>query len=122
MNKPAPELESAVPSADADAPANTRKRAEAVQRLQFGLTGLAAMVLLVALANIIQDRARIAQQLSVPEAAPTTEPQAEAVQRDPLADAGIVPDLPAEPTPSPTQQPAIMPEQRGPADNGADSR
>lgn len=74
-------------------------RAEAVQRLQVGLTGLAAMVLLVGLANIIQDRARVSDEGAVPEAAPTTEPDAAAPQRDPLADAGVVPDLPADTAP-----------------------
>lgn len=60
------------------------------------------MVLLVGLANIIQDRARIAEEMSVPEAAPTTEPVAQSTQSDPLADAGLVPDIPTEPTASPT--------------------
>lgn len=79
-----------------------RARAETVQRLQIGLSGLAAMVLLVGLANIIQDRARIAEEMSVPQAAPTTEPTMQAAQRDPLADAGLVPDLPVEPSASPS--------------------
>lgn len=74
-------------------------RAEAVQRLQVGLSGLAAMVLLVGLANIIQDRARVTEEMAVPDAAPTTEPTAQAQQRDPLADAGVVPDLPIETAP-----------------------
>lgn len=86
-------------------------RAQAMHRLQVGLSGLAAMVLLVGLANIIQDRARVADSQSVPEAAPTTEPTAAPSQSDPLADAGVVPDLPVEPTPAPSQAPAIMPEQ-----------
>ena len=86
-------------------------RAQAVQRLQVGLSGLAAMVLLVGLANIIQDRARVTQEQSVPEAAPTTEPSAQPAQTDPLADAGVVPDLPAEPSPTPVQESAIVPEQ-----------
>lgn len=71
-------------------------RAQAIHRLQVGLGGLGAMVLLVGLANIIQDRARLADSLSVPQAAPTTEPTAAAPQTDPLADAGVVPDLPTE--------------------------
>ncbi|WP_394730942.1 hypothetical protein [Altererythrobacter sp. GH1-8] len=80
-------------------------RAEAVQRLQIGLSGIAAMILLVGLANVIQNRARENEQLAVPDAAPTTEPSVTAQQRDPLADAGVVPDLPvdgASPTPQPT--------------------
>ena len=79
-------------------------RAEALQRLQVGLAGIGAMLLLVALANVIQNRARVTDEQAVPEAAPTTEPSAEQTGNDPLADAGIVPDMPAEPTPQPTQQ------------------
>ena len=85
-------------------------RAQAMQRLQVGLSGLGAMILLVGLANIIQDRARVADSLSVPEAAPTTQPSAAPPLSDPLADAGVVPDLPAEPGPANTQEAAIVPE------------
>ena len=86
-------------------------RAEAVQRLQVGLSGIAAMILLVGLANVIQNRARETEQLAVPEAAPTTEPTAAPQQRDPLADAGVVPDLPADDASPVPQATAIVPEQ-----------
>ena len=86
-------------------------RAEAMQRLQIGISGLAAMVLLVGLANIIQDRARQTDAESVPQATPTTEPVQTAPQSDPLADAGVVPDLPTETTTSPALDPALVPEQ-----------
>ncbi len=99
----------AEPRSGGAAPSGTRR--ETVQRLQVGLSGLAAMILLVGLANIIQDRARVTEEMAVPEAAPTVEPVAPPVQRDPLADAGVVPDLPAEPSPSATQPTAILPEQ-----------
>jgi len=66
--------------------------------LQVGLFGFVAMVLLVGLANIIQDRARVTEESSVPDAAPTTAPAEAPPQRDPLADAGVVPDLPVEPS------------------------
>lgn len=89
-------------------------RAQAMQRLQVGLSGLGAMILLVGLANIIQDRARVADSLSVPEAAPTTEPTAAPPLSDPLADAGVVPDLPAEPEPENTQEAAVVPESVAP--------
>lgn len=81
-------------------------RSEAVQRLQVGGAGIGAMLLLVALANVIQNRARVTDEQAVPEAAPTTEPSAAQPVNDPLADAGIVPDLPVEPVPEPTQQAA----------------
>ena len=71
-------------------------RDEAIQRLQVGLFGLFSMVLLVGVANIIYNRAQVTEASAVPEAAPTTEPTEAPPQRDPLADAGVVPDIPAE--------------------------
>ena len=69
---------------------------QSVQRLQVGLFGLAAMVLLVALANIIRNNAAQNEATVVPEAAPTVVAQKKApVVSDPLADAGVVPDTPA---------------------------
>lgn len=70
-------------------PTAREMRAEAVHRLQVGLFGLCAMLLLVGLANIIMDRAR----LSDDERAPISE-QAVAGPKaatDPLADIGVVP-------------------------------
>ena len=86
-------------------------RAEAVQRLQVGLFGIFAMVLLVGLASAIGSQAEQAEQEAVPDAAPTTEPTEAPPQRDPLADAGVVPDIPAEPSPTPTGEAPILPEQ-----------
>ena len=71
-------------------------RAEAIQRLQVGLFGLFSMVLVVGVANIVYNRAQVTEDASVPEAAPTTEPTEAPPQRDPLADAGVVPDIPTE--------------------------
>lgn len=76
-------------------------RAEAVQRLQVGLAGIGAMVLLVGLASAIGGQANRNDQLAVPEAAPTTEPSDAPAQANPLADAGVVPDIQAEPGPTP---------------------
>ena len=84
-------------------------RAQAVHRLQIGVAGVVMMVLLVGLASLVQDKARQVDAASVPEAAATTEPSAAPKQNDPLVEAGVVPDLPAEPTP--TQSPAVVPEQ-----------
>ncbi len=71
-------------------PATAREmRAQAVHRLQIGLFGLAAMLLLVALANIIMDRAKLAEaaealpRIAASEGARKTS--------DPLADIGVVP-------------------------------
>ena len=67
-------------------------RSQSVQRLQIGLFGLAAMVLLIGLANIIIENAERNEARVVPEAAPTVaaEPNV-APARDPLAEAGVVP-------------------------------
>ena len=74
-------------------------RAERIQRLQVGGFGLAAMVLMVALADIVISRARETEAASVPETAPIA--QTTAAPRDPLADAGVVPDLPSDPATQP---------------------
>ncbi len=86
-------------------------RGQSVQRLQIGIGGVVLMVLLVGLASLIQDRTREVDAASVPAAAPTTEPSAAPTQNDPLVEAGVVPDLPDEPLPQPTQSPAVVPEQ-----------
>jgi hypothetical protein len=71
-------------------------RAHAVQRVQIGLIGLAAMVLLVGLASIIISNARQNEAQVVPEAASTVAPQqAASPVSDPLADVGVLPDLPS---------------------------
>lgn len=84
-------------------------KAEANQRLQIGLVGLASMILLIALANVLGTQADRAEEAAVPDAAPTTEPTVAPPQRDPLADAGIVPDIPSEPSPTPTATTAPQP-------------
>lgn len=93
-------------SSPADVSPAGQARAEAVQRLQVGLFGIGAMVLLVGLASIIGSQADLTDDEAVPEAAPTTEPMPEPSQANPLADAGVVPDIAAEPqsdqAPSPT--------------------
>lgn len=64
-------------------------RAQAVHRLQIGLFGLAAMLLLVGLANIIMDRAKLAEDPYAPaEASASVSAKA---ATDPLADIGVVP-------------------------------
>jgi hypothetical protein len=94
--------------ADDLAPAG-EARAEALQRLQVGLFGIGAMVLLVGLASVIGGQAERTEQLAAPEAAPTTEPSAAPAQANPLADAGVVPDIAADPTPAPAPAPVNAP-------------
>lgn len=70
-------------------------RAEAIHRLQVGMFGLGAIVLMVGLANIVMERAKQSDATTVPEAAATVAAKGSAAaNKDPLADAGVVPDLP----------------------------
>lgn len=103
------------PSEPDDTPGVGHVRAEAVQRLQVGLFGIGAMVLLVGLASIIGGQVDRNDQLAVPEAAPTIEPGEPAALPNPLADAGVVPDIAAEPSPSPSPQPLNLPPPGAPA-------
>lgn len=71
------------------------RRNEAMQRLQIGLFGLGAMLLIVALANIIMERAKESEAATVsPEAPMINIPPPATPINDPLVDAGVVPDLP----------------------------
>lgn len=89
-------------------------RSEAMQRVQVGIVGISAMVLLVGLASIIGSQADLVEEAAVPDAAPTTEPSTAPPQRDPLADAGVVP--PTEPEPEPRAEQETDPHLRpGPA-------
>ena len=70
------------------APPSTRElRAHAVHRLQIGLAGLAAMLLLVGLANIIMTRAQLANG----EQAESAVAAKGSTASDPLADIGVAP-------------------------------
>ena len=80
-------------------------RSQALQRLQVGGSLLIGIVLIVGLANVIEERAKQSDQAVVPEAAATVAPApAQPAAKDPLADAGVVPDLPAEPSATPTPE------------------
>lgn len=89
-----------------DMPLSAREvRAQSVQRLQAGLFGLAAIVLVVGLANIINDRARMAEA-GRPVTETVTAQQTEAPQTDPLADIGVVPSSDPAGVAGATQAPA----------------
>lgn len=107
MTEEAPDSTAAVPLGGT--------RAQAMQRLQVGIFGLASVILLIGLANIIMNQAREAEAGVVPEAAPTTAPsESPTPASDPLADAGVAPDIPAEPQqPQPTA--TTFPDATGPA-------
>jgi hypothetical protein len=70
-------------------PGKRELRAQAVHRLQFGLFGLCAMLLLVGLANIIMNRARLADTARPSDSALIA--SAKTKVSDPLADIGVVP-------------------------------
>ena len=84
-------------------------RRQSLQRLQVGLFGLGAVILLVGLANIIistaqQNQAAVVEEL--PPVAPGDVPAPRDAPRDPLADAGVAPDLPVDPAADPAADPA----------------
>ncbi len=88
------------------APPSARElRAQAVQRLQGGLFGLAAVLLVVGLANIINDRARLTEQAGNQ---PSSQPLANASPgtTDPMADIGVVPSSVPSEAPSAGASPA----------------
>lgn len=87
-------------------PSARELRAQSVQRLQVGLLGLAAMLLLVGLANIIMERARQADDASGVKTEEVANTGKTAPKNDPLADIGVVPSAaPSTPAPSPTALP-----------------
>ena len=72
-------------------PTARERRAEAVQRMQVGLFGLAAMLLLVALANIIMERARLADAAAGAASSAHVAGSVSGSNSDPLADIGVIP-------------------------------
>lgn len=98
--------------ADAGAMPLGGTRSEAVQRLQIGISGIVVMIMLVTLADTIRDRAEETDASAVPAASATTEPDATpTAQSDPLAEAGVVPDLPADPADAADTEQPVLPEQ-----------
>ena len=97
-------------------PTVRERRAQAVHRLQFGLFGLAGMLLLVGLANIIMDRALLGDDATAASSAAaasaakvSSEGAAASPANDPLADIGVVPDMPAAQSPAPGTSGAARP-------------
>jgi hypothetical protein len=83
-------------------------RAQAVHRLQVGMFGLAGMLLLVSLANVIMDRAKQVERTTAENPAalaanPSASPSAAS---DPLVDMGVAPELPVGSGNKPARQPA----------------
>jgi len=86
------------PQDEVEAPsaAQKRMRSEAIQRLQVGLAGVAAMLLLVSLASIITKRANESEQAAVPETTASATGDGSTPNKDPLVDAGVVPQIPGD--------------------------
>ena len=100
-------------------PTARERRAQAVYRLQVGLFGLAGMLLLVGLANIIMDRARLsadapAAASAASQTAAQVAPQSAETDpvSDPLADIGVVPDMPSASESAAASQPQGAPQPR----------
>lgn len=114
---PAEEQAAAVASALAHVPPTMREmRAQAVHRLQVGLFGLAGMLLLVSLANVIMDRAKFIDDSAVNIAVPEVESSATSA-KDPLADMGVAPKLPVSANEKPTATISPAPPADAPAVN-----
>ncbi len=73
-------------------PTPREMRAQAVHRLQIGLLGLAAMLLLVGLANIVMNRVRLSDAVSGAAGASGAAAAGQGSgESDPLADIGVAP-------------------------------
>jgi len=69
-------------------------RAQAVHRLQIGLFGLAGMLLIVSLANVIIDRAKQVERTTAGAPAAVSPSASPSTANDPLVDMGVAPELP----------------------------
>lgn len=99
-----PHLVDSIKAAQHYAPPSPRElRAQAVHRLQLGVFGLCAMLLIVGLASIIMDRARLADEADPIREVVAADAPAKKAATDPLADIGLVPA--AEPSPAPLAVP-----------------
>ncbi|WP_298188702.1 hypothetical protein [Novosphingobium sp.] len=80
-------------------------RAQAVHRLQIGLFGLAGMLLIVSLANVIMDRAKQVERTTSGAPAVAASPSASpSTANDPLVDMGVAPELPVADGAKPARQ------------------
>jgi len=95
-------------------PAPREKRAQSIHRLQVGLFGLSAMLLIVSLANIIMDRAAPTDEDDPVEELIAVDEVPKKPASDPLADIGVVPSadpVPAQPLEEPIDQLAPLPDE-----------
>lgn len=89
--------------------AENSRRQEGLQRVQIGLTGVAGVLLLVGLANVVIDKARIDDRTAPPPIVATINTNAsDSSPKEPLAELGVQPASDAAtsaPTPVPDLQP-----------------
>jgi hypothetical protein len=80
-------------------------RSQSVHRLQVGLLGLCAMLLLVGLANVVMDRAMLSEARNDPTMdVIATDAELKKPATDPLADIGVVPAADPAPASAPVLQ------------------
>lgn len=84
-------------------------RSEVLRRFQIGAVGIIGVLLLIGLASIIENRAKESDSTAVAEAVPAAAASSSPSAPDPLAQAGVVPDMPAEPTAGPQPGPTTSP-------------
>lgn len=101
--KPARILEPVTKPTHYVAPTNQELRAQTIHRLQVGLFGLCAMLLLVVLANIIMDRAQGTEGDEPVEEVIAADDEPKKPNFDPLAEIGVVPS--SDPTPIEVETP-----------------
>jgi hypothetical protein len=75
-------------------------RMQSIQRLQVGVFGLCTMLMIVGLANIIMERAKLTSEPDPIQEVVAVDSAPKKTATDPLADIGVVPS--ADPTPSET--------------------
>lgn len=68
-----------------------------MRRLQLGAIGIGAVLVLIGLASIIQEGAQKSDRATVAEAVSSPQPDVSTAAPDPLAQAGVVPEMPASP-------------------------
>lgn len=75
--------------------ADSPRRQEGLQRVQIGLTGLAGVILLVGLANIVIEKAKLGDSVQPPPTVPTLNNASALGQpKEPLAELGVTPSMP----------------------------
>lgn len=101
--------------------AENHRHQEGLQRVQIGLTGVAGVILLVGLANIVVDKARVDDPSTPPPVVATIDTNASAAApKEPLAELGVqpatdspvVPDLLPDPNLAKPMDREVQPAQR----------